>query len=111
MPLEISEVGADPVEGYPVSRRVRRIELAVAVEPLQPATVTIDDAAIGIFGARRPRAALFEQVAGHQGGLPQPPVDLRPFLERFAAPVRILMKEAGHRTAGFSRSFNIVSSK
>jgi len=111
VPLEISEVGANPVGRYPVGRCVGLVEQPPAIQPLQPPAIAIDDPAVCIFGVFGPRTTFFEQVAGNQGGLPQAPIDLRPFLERLATPVRILMKEPGHRTAAFLRSFSIVSSK
>ena len=108
MPLEIAKVSANPGRGYTIGRWAGRIEQPLAIEPLQPTAIAIDDPAVGVFSKSGARAAFIEHIAANQRDLPQTPVRFRPFLERLAPPVRIVVKDPGHRSVSFLRNFRIV---
>jgi hypothetical protein len=93
---ELSDIGLDPVRGDTVARRCKAIEQSLKLEPGQPPAVTIDSVAVGDFGMFRPSAAVLEQVARGQGGLPQGPVAGRPLGDRLAPPFGVSMKKLAH---------------
>ena len=89
--LEIGDVGADPGRGNAVGRRTGRVEQPLAIEPSQPAAVAIDGVAVGVLAMAGPGTAVFEQIAGHQGGLPKKAIRLR------AIPRSPLQRRSGSR--------------
>ena len=102
---EIGKVSANPVWGYTIGRWAGWIEQILAIEPLQPTAIAIDDPAVGIFGKSGARATFIEHIADHKRGLPPTPVRFGPFLERLTAAFRILMKYPVHRSFSFMRNF------
>src|SRR5215469_2477408 len=88
-------IGTYSVGRDAITRRSLLVEEMLAVEPRQPAAVSLLHCTIGVLRVGRPAAPLFEQIAGLQCGLPLTLIPRRPLFWRSAAALRAAQRYCG----------------